>query len=72
MGFVLDLFKMTMDERFPDTDWRCDRCDAYLNEQDGFDDHHYIWECTECGHKNSISAANIYESREDYLSKRKK
>ena len=57
-----------MSERFPDVDWYCDRCGAYLNIQDGFDDHKYIWKCTECGHKNSISSANIYESHEDYWS----
>jgi ribosomal protein L37AE/L43A len=34
--------------------------------QSGFDDHKSIWKCTECGHKNSISAANVYESEEDY------
>lgn len=31
-----------MKERFPDVDWWCDRCGAYLNTQNGFDDHHYI------------------------------
>ncbi len=55
-----------MSDRFPDIDWWCDRCSAYLNAQDGFDDHHYVWKCTECGHKNSISVDNIYESHEDY------
>ena len=60
-----------MGERFPDVDWWCDRCGAYLNSQDGFDDHHYIWKCTECGHKNSISASNIYESHEDYWNSKK-
>ena len=55
-----------MADRFPDIDWWCDRCGAHLNDQIGFDDHHYIWKCTECGHKNSISATNIYESHEDY------
>lgn len=59
-----------MAERFPDIDWWCDRCGAYLNSQDGFDDHHYIWKCTKCGHKNSISASNIYESHEAYRSAR--
>ena len=43
-----------MSERFPGIDWYCDRCNAYLNDQPGFDDHHYVWKCTECGHKNSI------------------
>ncbi len=58
-------------ERFPNTSWWCDRCGANLNIQNGFDDHHYIWKCTECGHKNSISASNIYESHEDYWNSEK-
>lgn len=45
--------------RFPGIDWWCDRCDAFLNDQENFDDHHYVWKCTECGYKNSISSANI-------------
>lgn len=59
-----------MEDRLPDVDWRCDRCGAFLNVQDGFDDHKYVWKCTECGHKNSISAANIYDSHEEYRSGR--
>ena len=56
-----------MSERFPEIDWYCDRCNAYLNDQPGFDDdHHYVWKCTECGHKNSISSDDIYESEEDF------
>jgi hypothetical protein len=39
---------------------------AHLNSQIGFDDHKYTWKCTECGHKNSVSRDNIYESHEDY------
>ena len=31
-----------MSERFPGIDWYCDRCNAYLNDQPGFDDHHYV------------------------------
>ncbi|MGG7212874.1 Sec23/Sec24 zinc finger-containing protein [Clostridium nigeriense] len=58
-------------ERFPNTDWWCDRCNAYLNNQSGFNDHKYIWQCTECGHKNSISGSNIYES-EDYYKNQKR
>ena len=50
-----------MGERFPDVDWFCDRCDAHLNNQDNFNDHKYIWPCTECGFKNSISSANIID-----------
>ncbi|MFT8812330.1 MAG: Sec23/Sec24 zinc finger-containing protein [Oenococcus sp.] len=56
-----------MAERFPETDWYCDRCGAYLNIQIGFNDRHYIWQCSECGHKNSISSDNIYESEKDFL-----
>ena len=55
-----------MSERFPNIDWWCDRCGAYLNDQVGFDDHNYTHKCTNCGHKNSISRDNIYESHEDY------
>ena len=55
-----------MSERFPNIDWYCDRCNAYLNDQEGFDDHKYIWKCVVCGHKNSISSANIYESETDF------
>ena len=60
-----------MGERFPDIDWWCDHCNAYLNIQTGFDDHKYIWACTECGFKNSISSANIYDSIEDLLNQKK-
>lgn len=55
-----------MSEIFPEIDWYCDRCNAYLNDQPGFDDPHYVWKCTECGHKNSISADDIHESEEDF------
>ena len=47
--------------RFPDIDWYCDHCDVYLNDQYEFDDHKYIWKCTECGYKNSISRDNILD-----------
>ena len=57
---------MRMSERFPGIDWHCDRCNAYLNDQPRFDDHHYVWKCMECGHKNSISSDDIYESEEDF------
>lgn len=53
-----------MSDRFPDIAWFCDRCGAYLNIQPDFDDHKYIWKCSECGFKNSISSDNI-EYEED-------
>ncbi len=40
-----------MAARFPDIDWYCDCCSAYLSDQDGFYDHKYIWQCKECGRK---------------------
>lgn len=55
-----------MCERFPEIDWYCDRCNAYLNDQPGFDDHKYTWKCKECGYKNSISSTNIFESEDEF------
>ena len=52
-----------MVSRFANIDWFCD---SYLKNQVGFDDRKYIWQYTECDHKNSISSANIYESKEDF------
>ncbi|WP_107994638.1 Sec23/Sec24 zinc finger-containing protein [Trichococcus paludicola] len=55
-----------MIERFPDVDWYCDKCGSSLNNQDGFNDHKYLWKCTECGFKSSISKDNIRcEDEED-------
>lgn len=48
-----------MEERFPNIDWYCDECDAYLNDQPGFDDHCDVWVCTECGCENKISEDQI-------------
>lgn len=48
-----------MEERFPNVEWFCDRCHAKLNNQPGFNDHKYIWKCTRCGYKTSISRTNI-------------
>ena len=50
---------MYREPRFPGIKWYCDHCNAYLNDQPGFDDHKYIWKCCECGYKTSISLANI-------------
>ena len=55
-----------MSERFPGIDWYCDRCNSYLNSQSGFDDHNYTHKCEDCGHKNSISKTNIYDSEDDF------
>jgi len=50
---------MAREPRFPGIDWHCDHCGASLNSQKNFDDHKYIWKCTSCGYKNSISRDNI-------------
>jgi len=54
-----------MIERFPDVDWYCDKCGSFLNNQDGFNDHKYLWKCTECGFKSSISKDNIHWKDEE-------
>ena len=54
-----------LDKRFPGIEWYCDRCGEHLNEQEGFDDHHHIWKCTNCGYKNAIEIRNIYDP-DDY------
>ena len=53
------IIAMERKPRFPGVDWYCDHCGDYLNNQAGFDDHKYIWKCTNCGGKNSISRDNI-------------
>lgn len=50
---------MNNKERFPGIDWYCDNCGALLNVQKNFSDSHYLWKCTECGYKTSISLSNI-------------
>ena len=54
-------FLNSNNERFPEVDWYCDGCGEYLNDQYGFDDHKYVWKCTECGFKSSISQDNILD-----------
>ena len=54
--------------RFPGWYWYCDNCEAFLNIQNGFDDHFDSWVCTECGFENPISEAATYETPEEFLS----
>ncbi|MFD1484796.1 hypothetical protein ACFQ5J_06090 [Lacticaseibacillus baoqingensis] len=50
-------------EKFPDIDWWCDNCRAYLNDQPGFMDSKGSWKCAECGYTSSITEADIvYDS----------
>ena len=55
-----------LDKLFPGIEWYCDRCGAYLNEQDDFDDHNKVWKCTCCGYTNPLTIDNIYDSEEEY------
>ena len=61
-----------MSERFPGIEWYCDRCNACLSDQPGFDDHKYTWKCKECGYKNSISRDDIVESEEEFKNYKKR
>ncbi|MFY9263245.1 MAG: Sec23/Sec24 zinc finger-containing protein [Arcanobacterium sp.] len=57
-----------MSERFPNVDWWCDNCNAFLNGQSGFDDNNTEWECAECGYSNSISEDNIVDEYGNHVS----
>lgn len=46
---------------FPNVDWYCDSCDAFLNIQDGFTDQDGSWVCTKCGYQNTIAESEIRE-----------
>lgn len=59
-----------LDHRFPGVEWYCDRCDAHLNEQDGFDDHLPEWTCTACGYVNNLDINEIYANDEDWDNRR--
>lgn len=54
-----------LEKRFPGIEWMCDSCGAYLNVQDGFDDHLPVWQCRKCGHLNRISAEDIFMNEEE-------
>ena len=45
--------------RFPDYEWYCVSCHECLSAQAGFDDNKFIWKCTNCNYKNSISKDNL-------------
>ncbi len=46
-------------------DWYCDNCDAYLNDQTGFNANCESWECEECGHVNQIDESEILWEDDD-------
>ena len=39
-------------------DWYCDNCNAYMNNQAGFNRIGGWWTCTECGTHNDVSLGN--------------
>lgn len=41
-------------------DWFCDNCNAYLNNQVGFDPYNDAWTCAECGYENDITKDNVW------------
>ena len=40
--------------------WFCDKCDSYLNVQEGFENAKEIFICKTCGYENDITKDNIY------------
>lgn len=52
-------------KKFKNIVWYCDRCGSCLSKQEKFDDHHYVWKCTNCGYKNCISKACIIKNSKE-------
>ncbi len=48
-------------DKFADVYWYCDKCNALLSKQKGFNDSCGFWHCSECGYKNEISEDHIDE-----------
>lgn len=46
-------------------DWYCDECNAFLNDQSGFDAYCKYWTCSECGHSNKIGKSEILFDRDE-------
>jgi ribosomal protein L37AE/L43A len=41
--------------------WFCDKCEAFMNTQKGFNTKSSHWTCSKCGFDNDVTAANIDE-----------
>lgn len=65
-SFELDYLGEVHSERFPGIQWYCDKCDAILNNQPGFDDYLSAWQCRKCGYINLLAESEIYDSKEDF------
>ena len=59
-----------VDSKYPDTTWKCDKCGAILNQQEGFDENLDEWECQDCHHINKLDISKVYNNEEDYLNDR--
>ena len=46
--------------------WFCDGCGQVLNIQPGFTENCGVWECQECGYKNTIDESEVYLSNDEY------
>jgi len=44
---------------FNNFEWYCDRCDAHLNNQNGFTGIYGSWTCKKCGYVNNINSENV-------------
>ena len=52
-------YKMSKLEKRFSVLWFCDKCEAYLNNQPGFDTKQGTWKCKNCGYINNVSKENI-------------
>lgn len=67
MGFFGDFFNLVNAAiNSGSTTWYCDGCNSEMNNQPGFTTSTGTWTCTECGHINDVSDANIYDSEDEY------
>jgi len=59
MSFWSKLFRVDNNKKYPGVKWYCDKCNDYLNKQEGFNDYLGTWKCQRCGFVNIISDQNI-------------
>lgn len=50
-----------------EVDWYCDRCEAHLNRQAGFNTSTGSWTCEICGEVNDVTASNIIPDEDAWL-----
>lgn len=63
----MSIFRDNDDDNYADgIDWYCDECNAYLNDQSGFNTSSGRWTCSECGYNNDVTENNIIDTKDDY------